>query len=59
MKQNNNMILTEKQLCMIDYETNKELLYLLYKIEDRLNYKYKKVSNTIDYLQTILNDKGE
>lgn len=44
-------ILNENELNNLSSETKSELLYLLYKIEDELQYNCKKVTNTIDFLQ--------
>jgi hypothetical protein len=49
-----NMILTLYQLNTLSAKTRAELLDTLYKVEDELEYKCKKVSNTIDYLQKTL-----
>ena len=45
------MILTKKQLENLTKKQKEDLLMVLYSIEDRLNYKCKKVSKTIDFLQ--------
>lgn len=45
------MILTEAQIKKLSLKTKDKLLDALYLIEDELNYKSKKVSKTIDYLQ--------
>lgn len=49
-----NLILTEKQLNSLPSDTSCDLLHILYAIEDQLDYKCKKVSNTINYLQDHL-----
>ena len=48
------MILTKKQIDDLPYDTCEQLLDVLYIIEDQLNYKCKKVSATINYLQDEL-----
>ena len=48
------MVLTKKQIENLPYDTCEQLLDLLYIIEDQLNYKCKKISNTINYLQEEL-----
>lgn len=45
------MILTKKQLAKITDKQRDELLNVLYGIEDRLNYKCKNISKTINYIQ--------
>ena len=45
------MILTEKQLGSLSKDSIEKLIMVLYKIEDELDYKCKKVSKTIDYIQ--------
>ena len=49
-----NMILTLYQLNSLSKMTRAELLDVLYKVEDELEYKCKKVSKTIDYLQETI-----
>lgn len=46
-------ISNENELNNLSSETKSELLSLLYKIEDELQYNCKKVTNTIDFLQKI------
>lgn len=46
-----NMILTERQIDKLSTTIKERLLNVLYKVEDETDYKIKKVSNTIDYLQ--------
>lgn len=45
------MRLTHEQLDKLTHNTKEELLFILYKIEDELEYKCKSVSRAIDYLQ--------
>lgn len=45
------MILTEAQIKKLSLKTKDKLLDALYLIEDELNYKSKKISKTIDFLQ--------
>lgn len=44
-------ILDENELRSLSNETKIDLLDILYKIEDELQYNCKKVTNTIDFLQ--------
>ncbi len=46
-----NMLLTERQIDKLTTKAKEKLLYALYKVEDETDYKIKKVSSTIDYLQ--------
>ena len=46
-----NKILNEKEIQELSEETKLDLYYILLQIEDELQYKNKKVTNTIDYLQ--------
>lgn len=48
------MILTKKQIDELPFDTCQQLLDVLYIIEDQLDYKCKKVSETINYLQDEL-----
>ena len=48
------MLLTKKQIDDLPHDTCEQLLDVLYIIEDQLNYKCKKVSATINYLQDEL-----
>lgn len=45
------MILTPQQLDSLRKDTQNDLLFLLYRIEDELEYKCNDISTTIDYLQ--------
>ena len=47
-------ILSNTELENLSKDTQRELLFLLYKIEDELNYNNKQITNTIDFLQKIL-----
>ena len=53
------MILTKKQIDDLPYDTCEQLLDVLYIIEDQLDYKCKKVSATINYLQDELHPVKE
>lgn len=46
-------ILNENELNSLSSETKSDLLDILYRIEDELQYNCKKVTNTIDFLQKI------
>lgn len=48
------MILTKKQIDNLPYDTCEQLLDVLYIVEDQLDYKCKRVSATINYLQDEL-----
>ena len=45
------MIMTNKQFDSLSKDTKIELLFTLYKIEDKLGYKCKSISKAINYLQ--------
>ena len=44
-------ILDEKELQELSGKTKTDLYYVLLQIEDELQYKNKKVTNTINWLQ--------
>ena len=48
------MILTETQLNELSLATKTNLLFLLYNIEDELEYNCDEVTKTINYLQEVL-----
>lgn len=47
------MILNKKQLNELSEDTRSDLLSVLWAIEDELQYKCKKVTKTIDYLEEV------
>lgn len=47
------MILNKKQLNELSEDTRSDLLSVLWVIEDELQYKCKKVTKTIDYLEEV------
>lgn len=46
-----NKILSKNELNQLSQKTRIELYYLLLDIEEQLQYKNKKVTNTINFLQ--------
>lgn len=50
-------ILDENELRSLSSETKSDLLDILYRIEDELQYKNKKITNTIDFLQCLINGR--
>ena len=50
------MIIDKKLLFKLEKSTLLELLNVLYKIEDELNYDCKSISKTIDFLQDFIKE---
>lgn len=48
------MILQKKEIDKLSKDTIYRLLNVLYIIEDETDYQTKKISNTIDYLQSLI-----
>lgn len=46
-----NKIISTKDLQQLSSTTKTDLYYILLTIEDELQYKNKKITNTIDFLQ--------